>query len=251
VDLRSRYDAWETKKPSGAFVNKRIRKTVPLLQRHLANLSAPPERLLDIGCGVGEVTLYLQQALHAHEAHGVDIAQSSVETAQRKGVRALIADLNTEDLPYEADHFDVIFAGEIIEHLFDPDHFLQEVHRILTARGVAVFTTPNLAAWFNRLILLLGWQPLKSGTSFNWDVGRPKFLTFGEKQHLRTYTLRAFQGLLRANGFRVTGTAGAPARENENWPHPWFLRPFFLLDDVIASVPSLAGSLIVAARRKE
>jgi methionine biosynthesis protein MetW len=251
VDLRSRYDAWETKKPSGAFVNKRIKKTVTLLQGHFANPSAPPERLLDIGCGVGGVALYLQQALHAHEAHGVDIAQSSVEAAQRKGVRALIVDLNTEDLPYEADYFDVIFAGEVIEHLFDPDHLLKEVYRVLTVRDVAVFTTPNLAAWFNRLILLLGWQPLKSGTSFNWDVGRPKFLTFGEKQHLRTYTLRAFQELLRANAFRITAATGAPARETEDWPHPWLLRPFFLLDDVIASVPSLAGTLIAAARRKE
>jgi hypothetical protein len=76
-------------------------------------------------------------------------------------------------------------------------------------------------------------------------------LTFGETQHLRVYVPRAIRQLLEANGFRVLEVRGAPALENEAWPHPWFLRPFFLLDDILASVPSLAGTLIAAARRKE
>jgi len=38
-----------------------------------------------------------------------------------------------------------IFAGEIIEHLFDPELFLSECHRVLEAQGVLVLTTPNLA----------------------------------------------------------------------------------------------------------
>lgn len=251
MDLQGRYAVWEAEKPSGALVNKRARRAASLLQGYFAKAAAPPERLLDIGCGVGEITVFLQEALNAREAHGVDIARPSVEAALRKGVHASRVDLNTEDLPYDAGYFEAIFAGEVIEHLFDPDHLLQEVYRVLAPRGIVVFTTPNLASWFHRLILLVGWQPLKSGTSFNWDVGRPKFLTFGETQHLRTYTLRAFKELLRANGFQITATAGAPARENDAYPHRLLMKPFFLLDDLMSAFPSLAGALVVAAQRRE
>lgn len=250
LDLRVRYNEWEAKKPSGALVNRRVEKAASLLQRHFARVTAPPQRFLDIGCGVGEMALFLTEALHASEAFGVDIAPRSVDAAERRGIQASRVDLNTEDLPYEAGYFEAIFAGEVIEHLIDPDHLLQEVRRVLAPGGVVVFTTPNLASWLNRLILLIGWQPLKAGTSFNWDVGRPRFLTFGETQHLRTYTMRAFSELLRANGFQITATAGAPAREDERFRHPFFMKPFFLLDSLMSVFPSLSGSLIVAAQRR-
>jgi SAM-dependent methyltransferase len=65
----------------------------------------------------------------------------------------------TEALPFRSGSLDGILAGEIIEHLYDPDRFLSECCRVLRPSGVLVVTTPNLAAIQDRLAFLLGQSP--------------------------------------------------------------------------------------------
>jgi SAM-dependent methyltransferase len=205
--------------------------------------------LLDVGSGAGQITMFLKEGLGFREAYAVDISEENAQIARGRGINASSVNLDLMDLPFEDEQFDAVFAGEVVEHLINPDHMLQEVRRVLRKTGIFVLTTPNLAAWFNRLMLLLGWQPLKSGTSFEFDVGRPKLLTFGEKQHLRTYTLRAIRELLLLNGFEISALSGVPARENENWEHPWLLQIAFALDTLMSLLPTLAGTLLIGCRK--
>jgi methionine biosynthesis protein MetW len=246
MDLREKYEKWAADYEVGGHINTRVHRSRALFE----GLLSKRNRLLDIGSGGGQITLFLKESLRIKEAFSVDIAEENIRTARDRGIHAVRVNLDLEELPFEDEEFDSVFVGEVIEHLINPDHMLKEVHRVLNKTGVFILTTPNLAAWFNRLILLLGWQPLKSGTSFVFDVGRPKALTFGERQHLRTYTLRALKELLTLNGFEVVGLRGAPGRENEAWPHPWFLRIAFALDASASHVPALAGTLIVGCRRR-
>jgi len=62
-------------------------------------------------------------------------------------------------LPFENNYFDFVFAGEIIEHLFDSRFFLKEVHRVLKINGYLILSTPNLARIDDRLKFLLGKTP--------------------------------------------------------------------------------------------
>ena len=116
-------------------------------------------RILGIGCGDGNFSLLLREASQAEEVYGVDISPKAVELANTVGVKTFQTDIDEEPLPFEKDSFDAIFCGEVIEHLLDPDHLLDEIYRILKPGGVAVISTRNLAAWYNRAVLLFGFQP--------------------------------------------------------------------------------------------
>ena len=115
------------------------------------------ERLLDIGCGDGNFTMLMAKTCGAKEVYGVDISEKGVEMARKNGIKAFKVDVDEEKLPFDDNYFDVVTALEVIEHLFDPDHFLDEVYRVLKPKGIFVLSTPNLASIYNRVALLLGY----------------------------------------------------------------------------------------------
>lgn len=206
---------------TGAEIEGRVRKAAKLFQKNLGAV----DKLLDIGCGVGTVGLYLQEILRAKEVCGVEISEKRAEAARARGVHAVLKDLNQGSIPFGDGSFDAIFCGEVIEHLVDPDQLLDEIARLLSPAGVCVLTTPNLACWYNRLALLLGWQPFDTSVSFRYEVGRPKFLVtdYGCRDHLRAFTYRALRELLRAGGSRslVPRAAASPT----SWCPPHIGRP--------------------------
>ncbi len=155
------------------------------------------DRLLDIGCGDGDITLLLKESSRAREVFGIDIASEAVAVAQGKGIKAYKLDIDEEKLPFEEEYFDLIYCGELIEHLFNPDHLLEEIHRVLRVGGVCVITTPNLAGWPNRFALLLGYQPYPMAVSPSHE-GVGKLLvkdSEGQWGHVRVFTAKAFKEL--------------------------------------------------------
>jgi SAM-dependent methyltransferase len=64
-------------------------------------------------------------------------------------------DINRE-LPLEPSSFDVVVAGELLEHLFYPELVLAGIHRILRSDGLFVGSVPNAFRLKNRLLFLLG-----------------------------------------------------------------------------------------------
>lgn len=246
MSLRKYYETLATDGKIVSIVDTRVEKAASLFQKHLTST----RRLLDIGCGLGAVSIYLQKVLNAETVYGVDIAEACVEAARQKGVSTFQLDLDQQSLPFEDNYFDAIFAGDLIEHVINPDHLLEEVYRTLTDSGVFVLTTPNLASWYNRLALLFGWQPAGSGVSLHYDLGRPKFFLFGEGStaHLRLYTRRALREFLLAKNFAVLDILGDSAVKKV-W-HGFYM-PLYMLNRVLACVfPSLAGGQVVAAKKK-
>jgi SAM-dependent methyltransferase len=70
------------------------------------------------------------------------------------------------------EEFDIIFLGEVFEHLFSPYNIIKNLITLIKPSGYLIVTTPNLADIYNRLLLLLG-QPLHNyrtiGSSPNQD----------------------------------------------------------------------------------
>jgi ubiquinone/menaquinone biosynthesis C-methylase UbiE len=151
--------------------------------------SLPAGRLLDIGCSTGEWASLWQE--RGWRCSGVDIDREHLEIARQRGVDAKYCDLNGDVLPFEDQSFDLIFAGEVIEHLVDTDKFLSELRRCVRTDGWVLITTPNLVSFENRLRILLGIYPIW----VNYNLAG--------SGHVRAYTPRTLRCQLREHGFRV------------------------------------------------
>jgi hypothetical protein len=105
---------------------------------------------------------------------------------------------------------------------------------------VLLLSTPNLAAWFNRGLLLAGVQPVFSEVSLRAIHGRPGSQVVG---HLRLFTKAALTGLLHANHFDRIKVTGACYHDV---PKP--LRP---VDRLLCHWPSAAAILLAMAVKPE
>ncbi len=208
------------------------------------------DRLLDIGCGDGTFTVLLKEALEAKEAVGIEIASEAVAAIEKKGVKAYQLDVDEDSLPFADAYFDVIYCGEVIEHLFNPDHLLEEIHRVLKLRGTCVITTPNLAGWPNRFALLLGYQPYPMAVSPSHE-GVGKLLMKGSEGqwgHIRVFTAKAFIELLRLHSFKIRRLTGCPTLINS--PLPPILGTIIKgVDKIMSRIPSLSTRLIAIVEK--
>lgn len=194
-----------------------------------------PKKLLDIGSSKEEISeLLIAQGI---DVYGLDFDEAAVERAKKIGVKAKVHDVS-KGLPFEDKTFDLIFAGEIIEHLVDTDDFLKEIHRVLREDGELIITTPNMASLENRLRLLLGRQPLYVDYTSRGD------------NHVRAYVPRALVDQLKEKQFSIKVCTGS------------FVPPFFyslfkgftqkmmpVLGKLGTLLPSLAVHIIIKAKK--
>jgi len=207
------------------------------------------ERVLDIGCGDGNFSSLLKETCEAKEVHGIEVSEKGVKNAIKNGIKALQLDIDAEDFPFDDDYFDAVFAGEIIEHLFDSDHFLDEVHRCLKASGILVLTTPNLAAIHNRIVLLFGYQPFPMGVSTRMNIGRAYEPDSGLQSldHIRVLTLHSLKELLKIHRFEILDVKGSCAMLPKDMRFSTMIR---LFDKFLSLTPSLSYRVIISSKKK-
>lgn len=198
-------------------------------------VAARPSRTLDIGCGRG----FLLERLAAHGLTGLtgmdvfdDVPEGSFDY-----VRGDV----TKPLPLPEAAFDVVVAGEIIEHVPNPDDLVREMRRVLVPGGTLVISTPNLVSWANRILVPFGIQPLGTETSSEIALGRRlKVLGQGNQVqgHLKVFTHRALGELLERYDFTVTERLGVPA---------FFPPPVDRVDRLFSRRVSMASGVVFVA----
>lgn len=209
----------------------------------LASVAGRRMRVVDIGCGDGMCT---EVALNVCDASpnalvdivGFDWSSAALKQARARGVPVARASADESGLPLAMSSIDVVIMSELIEHLVDTDNALDEAWRVLVPGGTLLLSTPNLAAWYNRVLLACGVQPLFTEVSLRGIHGRPGAEVVG---HLRVFTRRALVGLLESIGFVDVTVKGAPYHDVP--------RPFRPLDRLFCHMPSMASNLLVAARK--
>lgn len=197
-----------------------------------------PDEVLDVGCGSGWLASRLQERTTA-TIIGLDIMTNFHPT----GWRYIAADL-TRGLPFRTGSFGCVVAGEIIEHVPDPDRALQEIHRVLAPGGTVIVSTPNIVSWANRILVPLGIQPLGTETSSVVALGRRwRLLGQGNRVqgHLKVFSHRALAEILERYGFEVTAKFGMPAE---------FPFPVSLVDEFFTRFVPLASDLLYVASRR-
>jgi SAM-dependent methyltransferase len=199
--------------------------------------AGPALRVLDVGCGDGTIAALASERLPDSTVVALDWAAGAVAGARRRGLAGVRASVDDAGLPFRPHAFDVVLMSEVVEHLVDPDLALAEARRVLVPGGVLLLSTPNLAAWFNRLLLLVGVQPVFSEVSRIGVFGRPGRVLAG---HLRLFTARALAEDLKAHGFVEVALLGASYHDV-----PRAARP---LDRLLSRRPALAAILLAQAR---
>jgi 2-polyprenyl-3-methyl-5-hydroxy-6-metoxy-1,4-benzoquinol methylase len=118
-------------------------------------VGGPGRRVLDLGCRDGALTLAY---LDGTDIVGVDADREALEEAAQLGIETHWADLD-QPLELRDESFDVVVAGELLEHLRDPQRVVGEIRRVLRPRGTFVASVPNAYRLKNRLQFLRGRPP--------------------------------------------------------------------------------------------
>lgn len=221
--------------PTFKCAQRRLRQSLELIQ------SQNPKKVLDVGCGDGFFSQRILDNTNA-EVWGIDISIEGTAKAAERGVRVKQNDLAT-GIPFQAETFDLVFCGEVIEHVFDPDFLLDEVWRVLTPGGKLVISTPNLAAWYNRVLLLFGIQPIFTDVSTRKTLGRFWTLLGQGSQpvgHIHIYTWAAMKDILKEHKFTIRKVQALPFL-----PFPGL----YQLDSLIGLIPSLGSDFLVLANK--
>jgi SAM-dependent methyltransferase len=114
-----------------------------------------PSRVLEVGCGWGELALKLGTELDA-DVVAIDLSPHMVKLARAEGVVADVADV--QDLPYADGAFDVAVAAWMLYHVPDRDRAVSELARVLRPGGRLVATT-NSVLHLHELRELVGSGP--------------------------------------------------------------------------------------------
>ena len=96
-------------------------------------------KVLDIGCGSGEITLEISKL--GYKTEGVDFSPIAIEKAKNNGIECRVIDVDA-GLPYEDNQFDAVWMGDVIEHVFDPVFVLKEINRVVRNNGLLLLTVP-------------------------------------------------------------------------------------------------------------
>ena len=100
------------------------------------------ERLIDLGCLWSEVPLRALYAQPDAIVWGLDQANEAIEALQRKYPEINYAVGDVYDTQFPDRSFDYVVAGELIEHLEEPEKFIKEAYRILDDGGILALSTP-------------------------------------------------------------------------------------------------------------
>jgi ubiquinone/menaquinone biosynthesis C-methylase UbiE len=141
-----------------------------------------PNNLLDVGCGKGDRTIRIANYfnINVKNIYGLDYNDDRIIACKRV-FNASKIDLETDDIPYEENTFDIVICNQVLEHLKNYRRVIDGLIGVTKKRGYIVIGIPNLAHLINRIFLLFGIQPMPI------DIDGP---------HVRSFTHKAFVKML-------------------------------------------------------
>ena len=163
-----------------------LRPDLAVIARHVA----PGSRVLDVGCGDGELMAVLRAEKQV-DARGMEIDPEEVERCVARGLSAVQGDADRDLADYPDDAFDYTVLSQTLQTAERPDLMLGELLRI----GRKAFVSfPNFAHWRMRASLLWnGRMPVTRHLPVSWY----------ETQNIHHVTVTDFRQLLADKGVRV------------------------------------------------
>ena len=172
----------------------------------IAALVPAGSRVLDLGCGTGELLAWLQQHKGC-TGYGVELDDANLLECVKRGVNAIQLNLEEGLAIFEDQSFDVVLQLETLQHLRNTELMLRETARV-GRMGIVSF--PNFAHWPNRLQVLLGRMPVTRVLPYEWY----------DTPNIRVGTYADFEVLARKNSLRILDSFGIQqGRAVRTWPN--------------------------------
>ena len=147
-------------------------------------------RVLDIGCGDGDLLEYLVKARHV-DGRGLELIQSNVNQCVTRGLSVVQGDADRDLDEYPSGIFDIVILSQTIQATRNPEYVLKELLRIGTR---IVVSFPNFGHWRVRASLLLkGRMPVTHALGHTWY----------DTPNIHLCTISDFLSLTKKTGARV------------------------------------------------
>lgn len=180
------------------FTNSQPAHTFAYLQKPILDMLGQNKNrcILDLGCGNGYLAGYLIK--QGYNAYGTDASEMGIAIAKKEYPdRFYLQDLSTGKLPEQLQvlKFDTIISTEVIEHLYDPEGFIDLCREILPQNGEIIISTPYHGYLKNLLIVLLN----------KWDTHLDPLWLGG---HIKFWSKKTLSKLLTNKGFTIVDFKG-------------------------------------------
>jgi methionine biosynthesis protein MetW len=172
----------------------------------IAEMVPPGSRVLDLGCGNGELLALLRDKRQC-SGYGVEIADDNVLACTRRGVNVIQLNLEEGLAIFEDQSFDVVLQLDTMQHLRHTERMLRETARV---GRLGIVSFPNFAHWPNRLRIVTGRMPVTKALPYEWY----------DTPNIRVGTYTDFEVLARKDGLRVLDAFGIQTgRVVRRWPN--------------------------------
>lgn len=150
----------------------------------------PHSRVLDLGCGNGELLAHMQHK-HQVQAYGLEIDQEKIAMAIGRGLNIIQQDLNLGLKQFADQSFDYVVMAQALQAVDAPDVLLRDMVRV---GREAIITFPNFAHWKTRSFLALkGKMPVSDALPYMWY----------DTPNIHLCTFKDFEALCAANRIRI------------------------------------------------
>lgn len=155
----------------------------------IAHWISPGAKVLDLGCGDGQLLTYLQQAKQV-SGYGIEIEPERVVASIRNGVNVLQMNLETGLSGFDDHSFDTVILSQTLQAMKQTEAILRDMLRV-GREGIVTF--PNFGYWKNRVQVLRGTMPKSEAMPYEWY----------DTPNIHLCTLADFEGLCHTIGARV------------------------------------------------
>ena len=160
----------------------------------IAGLVPEGSRVLDLGCGDGELLALLRDT-RGCSGYGIEIDDANVLACEQRGVNVVQLNLEEGLALFEDRSFDVVLQLDTLQHLRNTEKMLSETARV---GRIGIVSFPNFAHWPNRFSILRGRMPVTKRLPYQWY----------DTPNIRVGTFKDFEVLANKNGLRVLDSFG-------------------------------------------